>query len=125
MSLGPLLFALPIPDTKDANTPDPTARWQFAIDARSDKPNAGIAINRAPLPKKWDWPLQSPLKLRVNAASIDWKPTLEKPLPPKRITEVSSTETIVLVPYGCTKFRVSMFPVTKSILESAARAKQR
>ena len=28
VSYGPLLFALPIPDTTDANTPDPSARWR-------------------------------------------------------------------------------------------------
>ena len=33
VSYGPLLFALPIADTKDANTPDPAAKWQFALDA--------------------------------------------------------------------------------------------
>jgi hypothetical protein len=114
VSLGPLLFALPIPDTKDANTPDPAAKWQFAIDARSGKSDNGIAVDRSPMPEKWDWPLRSPLRLRLNAASIDWKPTLEKPLPPKRIAKGKQTETISLVPYGCTKLRVSMFPVTES-----------
>ena len=37
---GPLLFALPIPDGKDANTPDPAANWQFALDAERDNPAA-------------------------------------------------------------------------------------
>ena len=35
VSYGPLLFALPIPDTADANTPEPTARWQFALDVQA------------------------------------------------------------------------------------------
>jgi uncharacterized protein len=116
VSLGPLLFALPIADTKDANTPDPAAKWQFAVDARSSKPSFGIAVDRGPMPDKWNWPLESPLKLRLNAVTIDWKPTLENPLPPKRITKGGRTETITLIPYGCTKFRVSMFPVTDKTL---------
>ena len=46
VSYGPLLFALPIPDTPDANTPDPSARWQFALDVQ--KP--GLTVERGPCP---------------------------------------------------------------------------
>ncbi len=109
ISFGPLLFALPIADMKDANTPDPQARWQFAIAAQSGREST-IAVDRGSMPDRWDWPLESPLKLRLNAVRIDWKPTLEKPLPPGPIAKTKGTETITLVPYGCTKFRVSMFP---------------
>jgi hypothetical protein len=69
-------------------------------------------VDRGPMPERWDWPLESPLRLRTNAVTIDWTPTLEKALPQKRITEGKRTQTITLVPYGCTKLRVSMFPVT-------------
>ena len=43
VSYGPLLFALPIPDTTDANTPDPSARWRFALDAQEP----GLTVERA------------------------------------------------------------------------------
>jgi uncharacterized protein len=119
VSLGPLLFALPISDTKDANTPDPAAKWHFAIDARSGKADAGIVVDRDAMPKKWDWPLESPLKLRLMAANIDWKPTLEKALPAKPVAKWEGEESTGLVPYGCTKFRVSMFPVTDKAVESS------
>ena len=118
VSFGPLLFALPIADTKDANTPDPAAKWQFALDAQGDKPDAGITVKRGPMPVKWDWPLESPLKLRASAVSIDWKPTLEKPLPSEPFAKGGPPEPIILVPYGCTKFRVSMFPVTQGTFKS-------
>jgi hypothetical protein len=42
------------------------------------------------MPTVWDWPLDAPVKLVAKDAS-------GKPL--------------ALVPYGCTKLRVSMFPV--------------
>ena len=84
VALGPLLFALPIPDGKDANTPDPAAKWQFALDsAEDDKTSCDMTVERSPMPGKWNWPLESPLKLRASAVSIDWKPTLEAPLPSK------------------------------------------
>jgi hypothetical protein len=124
VSLGPLLFALPIADV-NPNTPDPAAKWQFALDAQGDKPGTDITVERGPMPAKWDWPLGSPLKLRVRMAGIDWKPTLEKPLPPEPFAKGGPSELIPLVPYGCTKFRVSMFPVTAATLKSTESAKQK
>jgi hypothetical protein len=87
VALGPLLFALPIPDGKDANTPDPAAKWQFALDSERDKRGSDITVERRPMPAKWNWPLKSPLTLRVSAMSIDWKPSLESPLPPEPFAE--------------------------------------
>ena len=109
VSCGPLLFALPIPDTTDANTPEPVARWQFALDVQ----NPGLSVERLPMPARWDWPLSAPLKLWANLAEIPWNPDPKSPrLPSLRATQRKSAEAISLVPYGCTKFRISMFPVT-------------
>ncbi|MDD4889136.1 MAG: glycoside hydrolase family 127 protein [Phycisphaerae bacterium] len=106
VNYGPLLFALAIPDTKDANTPDPAARWNYALDA------AGIAVQRGPMPARWNWPLESPLKLVASAVSFDWKPAANAPLPAAPVAAAGEPAKITLVPYGCTKLRVSMFPVT-------------
>jgi hypothetical protein len=114
VSYGPLLFALPISETKDANTPDPSARWNYALDVQK----AGISVERQAMPAKWDWPLKAPLKLRVNAARCDWTPTPQNPLPPEPVAQSKSPERITLVPYGCTKFRVSMFPVAAQAAKS-------
>jgi hypothetical protein len=109
VSYGPLLFALPIPDTADANTPDPSARWKFALDVQEPK----LTLERAALPAKWDWPLAAPLKLRANAVEVAWNPDPKAPrLPLLRAAKRDSSERVTLVPYGCTKFRISMFPVT-------------
>lgn len=109
VSYGPLLFALAIPDREGPNTPDPAARWRFALNVQ--KPN--LAVERDAMPDHWDWPLAAPLRLKVNAAAIDWNPDPKSPqLPRKPVTGQGPTEQLTLVPYGCTKFRVSMFPVT-------------
>lgn len=109
VSYGPLLFALPIADTADANTPDPRARWKFALDAQ----NPGVIVERGSMPAQWDWPLAAPLRLRVNAVEIPWNPDPKDPrLPPWPVGRVNRSETVTLVPYGCTKFRISMLPVT-------------
>jgi hypothetical protein len=70
-------------------------------------------VERGPMPARWDWSLQSPLKLRVNAIQVDWNPDPKAPrLPPLPVATAKSPEPVTLVPYGCTKFRISMFPVT-------------
>jgi hypothetical protein len=113
ISYGPLLFALPIPDTKDPNTPDPTAKWKYALDGPVEKREQGIVVERGPMPAQWDWPLASPLHLGANAIAIEWSPDPKAPrLPAGPIAKGGQTERIRLIPYGCTKFRVSMFPIT-------------
>jgi hypothetical protein len=109
VAYGPLLFALPIPDTTDANTPDPAARWKFALDVQ----NPGLTVERAAMPAKWDWPLSAPIKLRANAVEVAWNPDPKAPrLPFLPVVRSKPAEPVTLVPYGCTKFRISMFPVT-------------
>ena len=68
VSYGPLLFALPIPDVQGPNVPDPAAKWAYAFDAPGASPEADLAVERRPMPAKWDWPLAAPLVLRAKAA---------------------------------------------------------
>ena len=111
ITFGPLLFALPIPDL-DPNTPAPGARWQFALDNNPKKQGRDITVERKPMPSHWDWPLAAPLVLKVQARDFAWTPTEAQALPEAPVAG-QGAETIALVPYGCTKFRISMFPVTK------------
>jgi len=109
VTYGPLLFALPIADIQGPNTPDPAAKWKYALDVQA----ADIAVERQAMPATWNWPLESPLKLRANAVPIDWNPAPEAPrLPAEPIAALEPPERITLVPYGCAKFRISMFPIT-------------
>jgi len=108
VSYGPLLFALPIAETKDENTPDPSARWRFALDAN----RVNLAVERGPMPAKWDWPSASPLKIRADAEPIDWPVSTNAPsLPAQAVAGKEPAERVALVPYGCAKFRISMFPL--------------
>jgi len=108
VSYGPLLFALPIPDADGGNTPDPTARWNFALDTRQP----GLTIERSAMPARWDWPLAAPLKMRVNAIEVPWKLDAQAPqLPLLPAAAAKPSQPLTLVPYGCAKFRISMFPV--------------
>jgi len=106
---GPLLFSLPIADV-DPNTPVADAKWRYALDTNARR-DGGIKMERKPMPAHWDWPLDAPVVLKVPARVFDWNPTDAQALPEQPVTGTAS-ETIRLVPYGCTKFRISMFPVT-------------
>ncbi len=114
---GPLLFALPIPDL-DPNTPQPDARWQFALDTDARRADAGLKVERKQMPSRWDWPLQAPVTIRAPARYFDWRPSDAQALPEQPVSG-GAAEIIRLVPYGCTKFRISMFPVTDRAWTSA------
>lgn len=86
VSYGPLLFAYGLPE-KDENTAAEGARKEWKLD--SSQSAAAIEVARVPMPAKWDWPLDAPLKLRTKAAD---------------------GAALELVPYGCAKLRISMFP---------------
>jgi uncharacterized protein len=119
VSYGPLLFALPIADTKDTNTPNPSAKWNYALDMPGKQPGADIRVEHSAMPAKWDWPLTAPLKLVANAATCQWTPTEKSPLPAAPVDNPQASEKITLIPYGCTKLRVSMFPVTQRLAHAA------
>lgn len=110
VSYGPLLFALAIADTTDPNTPDPAARWQFALDVQ----NPGFTVERRAMPARWNWPLEAPLRVHANAVETAWSPDPKAPrLPAAPVARSRPAERVALVPYGCTKFRISMFPVVQ------------
>ncbi len=90
IAYGPLLFAYGLPE-KDENTPAAGARTDWKVD--SSCVLEGAQVIRSDMPAQWDWPLDAPLKLAVKAA--DGTP-------------------LTLVPYGCTKLRISLFPDTAS-----------
>lgn len=114
---GPLLLALPIPE-KDHNMPLEGAKWQYALNLHPDDATK-LRVKRLPMPKHWDWPAAAPLSLQVPVRGFEWNPTATQALPTTRVTG-DSGETVTLVPYGCAKFQISMFPVTPHAWEGLA-----
>lgn len=111
---GPLLFALAQPD-ETPNKARPGAEWQFALDVSPQSAATQIEPISTDVPKPFQWQLDAPLKLRVPAVVFDWKPTNTEPLPSDPI-KGGDEKMVTLVPYGVTKFRISMFPVTQKTL---------
>ena len=107
---GPLLFAMPIAD-KTPNEPVDGAAWNYALDVAPDEAQSQIEVVRQKMKRPWNWSLDAPVKLVVNARQFDWHPTITQPLPSTPITDGRPAK-ITLVPYGCTKFHITMFPIT-------------
>ena len=106
LTCGPLLFAYGLPE-KDENTPVDAAttaapqnkalRTDWRLD--SARVLAEAQVVRTPMPANWNWPLAAPVKLKVKAS--DGTP-------------------LELVPYGCAKLRISMFPEAGGMRSCAA-----
>ena len=114
---GPLLFSLAIMD-ETPNKVTPNAKFNYALDVNPNSIENQITVTRTPMPGKWDWSLDAPVQLRVKAKEFAWKPTEEQPLP-KELVRSNKSTFINLVPYGCTKFRITMFPVTEKSWNSS------
>ncbi|MDD1612791.1 MAG: glycoside hydrolase family 127 protein, partial [Methylococcaceae bacterium] len=115
---GPLLFALPIPD-KTPNKQVGKTPFNFALEADDAQLAEKIKVQRAAMPQPWKWRWdKSPIQLHIPARQFDWTPTALQPLP-KAPIEDGVPASVSLVPYGCTKFRISMFPVAKALVENA------
>jgi hypothetical protein len=109
VSYGPLLFALAVKDLRP-DVQSPEAKWNYALISENENE---IEVERSSMPTLWSWQVEeAPVKLKVKAGVFDWKPTETLPLP-KEAVNVTEQSAITLVPYGCTKFRISMFPIAK------------
>ena len=109
ISYGPLLFSYPVKDVSP-NEQDKTAKWNYALITSN---GSDVKVDRSPMPAHWSWQIaEAPVTLTVKAGSFNWQPTEWTPIPEKEVA-VTNEEEIKLIPYGCTKFRISMFPVAK------------
>ncbi|MBO7678478.1 MAG: hypothetical protein J6S75_02280, partial [Thermoguttaceae bacterium] len=109
ISYGPLLFVYPIPEV-DENTPQENAFWQYALDPKHVLDHA--KVQRQSVAHPWRWQVDSPVKITVDALRGSWSHDESFPaLPSADQISIEKQEPITLVPYGCAKLRVSMFPV--------------
>ena len=111
VSYGPLLFALPIAETQDGSGADPSAPWKFAVAGTT------IKVERDTKPARWDWPLAAPLRLKLPAQALAW-PGNDPGVLPGLVDDGDATE-VTLVPYGCAKYRIALFPVSATAWRAA------
>lgn len=105
---GPLLYALPIKDI-DENHVAKGQKYNYALGSSLGK----VKIIRKQMPDRWTWRYEeAPVQLTVDAREFSWTPTNREPLPKQKVKGGAKAR-ITLVPYNCTKFHVSMFPVAE------------
>ncbi|MEW6159245.1 MAG: beta-L-arabinofuranosidase domain-containing protein [Verrucomicrobiota bacterium] len=128
---GPLVYALRIEEEwRHVKDPDrwgdyfevrPRSAWNYGLlESAVNAPENGFKlVNNAPA-EKYPWTLGgAPLQLQTQAKRIpEWQLYNHRagPLPhsgPQRHLEKAPAESIVLVPYGCTRLRITEFPVVK------------
>lgn len=130
---GPITYALKIGSekTRVANEKDPgrygayyyevrpTTAWNYALETvKKDQLEKAYRVEKAASVASYPWDLeQAPIVLKTKAKLLpSWTLYNEMtgPLPYSLIynTQVAKEETeVTLVPYGCTKLRISEFPV--------------
>ena len=86
VTMGPLLFAAAV-SARDENTPCDGARSDWTLD--SARALDGVKVTRTAMPAVWDWPEDAPVRIGLKAAD---------------------GTALSLVPYGCARLRVSLFP---------------
>ena len=105
---GPLLFALPLNELY-LDKQVASESWDYALNIKNVKTDASVC--RSKMPNWWDWDIDDcPLSITVKAKSFEWNPTPTQPLPDENI-DSNVGKLIRLVPYGCTHYRISMFPI--------------
>ncbi len=128
---GPLVYSLKIREkwsSKDDGDRfgmyeevTPVDPWNYGLlEASLENPEKGFRLVRNDISVVRPWCVEnSPLEIRTSGKIIpDWKLYREMPgplphsLPLKHLQDVDAEE-IILVPYGCTKLRITEFPVVR------------
>jgi hypothetical protein len=113
-------MAFPIAD-KDANRVVEEISFNYALDVKLNELSQISHTKSDNLISPWTWKLQNaPVMLTVPAMQFDWEPTDMQPLPKHPVSKGKKTK-IQLVPYNLTKFRVSMFPLTRESWENRTK----
>lgn len=94
----------------------PTTPWNYGLIVDRAAPEASIAVEPHPLGKQ-PWAQDgAAVHLRVAAQRLpDWQVDggVSAPLPEGELRPNTPTETVTLIPYGCARLRISMFPAIR------------
>lgn len=126
---GPLLFSLKIDeDWKRLEGTEPQADWEvfpitpwnYALEIDEDSPKDSISFERRGAGEVPFGPLDIPVRAFVKGRLLpEW--TLEQnaaaPPPPSPVTSQQPLETLVLIPYGTAKLRITEFPTLSPVVE--------
>jgi len=128
---GPLVYALRIEEQwgrvqnqdehGDYFEVRPASPWNYALlETAVNRPNDGFRLVRSERREEYPWtPKNAPLEMKTGAKRVpEWQLYNHRagPLPHSRPLlhlRENPAEEITLVPYGCTRLRITEFPVAK------------
>jgi len=127
VNLGPLTYSLKIGESwqKLSGTdqwPDlavyPTSPWNTGLEVNRTNPSASFEIRRKPKPAEQPFALDSaPIELSAKGRVLPEWTLVENCAGPLPISPTSSNQPqqdLTLVPMGCARLRISVFPTLKS-----------
>lgn len=110
---GPLLYALAADSASNNEVADSDWSYNFALNPSFNK----FKINYGELSNDWVWSDKCPpVTLEMKAQEVDWTLPQKNPKLPSEpfVVDKKAERKITLIPFGCTKFRISMFPTTET-----------
>ncbi|MCG8699272.1 MAG: glycoside hydrolase family 127 protein [Bacteroidales bacterium] len=131
---GPLVYALKIGERWEKTVFEkkvrygdyyevfPTTPWNYGLKVENIKPaviNEQFVVVKRAMDGKYPWNLENaPIEIQTNAKRMnDWKEYNGNagPLPysPGVNGDYGESETVTLIPYGCTTLRIAEFPTVK------------
>ncbi len=120
---GPLWFSLKIGEEwkRYAGTDEwpayevlPATPWNYGLEIDPDRPEAAISLVRAAAPAYQPFDLEAaPVVLRARARRLpDWKAEgrMVGKMPTGPLPASGAAEEVLLVPMGCARLRIAVFP---------------
>merc|ERR1712216_16610 len=92
VEVGPLAFALPLEKT-------PGGPANYAIDCNAST----MVLSMRAMPSWFDWPLESPIVVQVQAQVIEWSDVWVMPSSPFVRNSTATQVELSLIPYGAAK----------------------
>jgi hypothetical protein len=124
---GPLVFSLKIgEDWRKVKGQEPhadwevhpTTPWNYALVVDPKNPAASISVEERPVGPMPLSPDGAPVVLSVKGRRIpEWKLVAGSagPVPESPVRSAGGEETLILIPYGSTSLRLTLFPRVASI----------
>ena len=122
---GPLVYSLKIGDQwvlVDGTDPygdyevHPTTPWNYGLLVDLESPDSSFEVRLKPVGDMPFSPEGAPVELVAQGKRIpQWQLVNGSagPIPQSPVSSDAPTETIILIPYGCTNLRITEFPLVK------------